>query len=282
MRFSTVHYRLLGSAVVVAGLGLAYVGCVSSDNKTSAGNNGASGATAGTGSGVGGGTAGNASGPCASGAVACPKPSQALITDFATPEAGLSDAGDITFGDFGPDSFSGGTFIYPTTTLTSDMSGGHWHISGTVSDYSGMGLFFNKCALLDAAAYKGISFTISGTINSPTANTLNMGISIAANTVANSWFVQYDAGTVDPNCGSCVPKSNNQYDGTCLDPQTSFVITSTPSTVTLLWADFTGGKPTPNIDPTTITHIAWFFPWTGAGAAPYAVDITIDDLKFVE
>jgi hypothetical protein len=283
MRFSTVQYRVFGSALVTAGLALAYVGCVSSDDNTTNNNPsaGGSGNTAGIGNTTGGST--GLGGVSTSGAVACPKPTQALITDFTPPEAGLSDAGDITFGDFGTQ-FSGGTFIYPTPALASDMIDGNWHISGTVGDYSGMGLYFqaaSKCALVDASAYRGISFTISGTVNSPAPNTLTMGVSIAADTVANSWYVQWDAGAADPNFGTCVPPTGNKYDGSCADPQKLVSFTGT-QTVTLLWSDFAGGKPAATIDPKTITSIYWYLPWTGAGQAPYTVDIRIDDLKFVE
>jgi hypothetical protein len=276
MTFTTVQYRVLGSALVTAGLTLAYVGCVSSSDDTKPSNNGGNAATAG--SGTGGSTAG--SGNNGTGAQ-CPKPTQALISDFTAPEAGLSDAGDITFGDF-TNTLSGGTYIYPNTALTSDMSGGNWHVSGTVGDYSGLGLYIKGCAVIDASAYRGISFTISGTINSPAPNTLTMDISIVADTVATSWYTTYDATVPDPNLGTCVPKSNNQYDGTCGDPQKLITISSNPTTVTVLWEELTGGKPAANVDPATITHIGWFFPWTGAGQAPYTVDITMDDLKFVE
>ncbi len=275
MRFSTVHHRVLGSVLVAAGLMAVYVGCVSSSDNNNA-NAGGSGNTAG--SGTGGSTAG--SGNDGTGAL-CPKPTQALISDFTAPEAGLSDAGDITFGDF-TNTLSGGTYIYPNTGLTSDMTQGNWHVAGTVSDYSGFGLYIKGCAVIDASAYRGISFTISGSIGSPAADTLTMDVSIVADTGATSWYTTYDAAAPDPNFGTCVPKSNNQYDGTCGDPQKLLTISSTPTTITVLWDELTGGKPATNVDPKTITHISWFFPWTGAGATPYTVDVRMDDLKFVE
>jgi hypothetical protein len=281
-----VHHRVLSSALVTGAVLLAYVGCVSSTDNNPV-NNG-TGATAGT-PGAGGGTAtggSSAAGVSTSGAVACPKPTQAMINDFtyAVPDGGAADAAvpDITFGDF-TTTLSGGTFVYPTAAIATDMSGSNWHISGTVGDYSGMGLYFNNCALIDASAYRGISFTISGSIASPTANTLTMGVSIAADTIANSWYATYpEAGTSTPSFGTCIPASSNKYDGTCGDPQKAFTITSTPTTVTILWADLVGGKPVASVNPAQITGVYWFFPWTGAGAASYAVDITIDNLSFVE
>jgi hypothetical protein len=214
--------------------------------------------------------------------VACPNPTQALITDFTYPyDGGATDASNITFGDF-TTTFSGGTFFYPTTAMVSDMSASNWHITETVEDYSGMGLYFNACALVDASAYRGISFTIGGTINSPTPNTLTMGVSTAADTIAYSWFVAHDAGAVAPNFGTCIPASSNQYDGTCGDPQRAFTITSTPTTVTFLWSDFTGGKPAATVDPARITAIYWYFPWSGSGQTPYTVDVMLDNLSFVE
>jgi hypothetical protein len=289
MRFSTVKYRVLSSALVTAGLVLVYVGCVSSnDDDSPAGN--ATGATAGIASGTGGGTAtggSSAGGVSTSGAVACPNPTQALIHSFTyvPADGAAADAGvsDITFGDFSATSLSGGTFIYPTSAITSDMSGSNWHITGTVGDYTGMGLYFNNCALIDASAYRGISFTISGTINSPAPNTLTLGVSIAADTIATSWYQTYpEAGAATPNFGRCIPASSNKYDGTCGDPQKAITITSTPTPVTILWGDLIGGKPVASVNPAEITGVYWFFPWTGAGAASYTIDIIIDDLSFVE
>jgi hypothetical protein len=48
-----------------------------------------------------------------------------------------------------------------------------------------------------------------------------------------------------------------------------------------MWTDVTAGKPEMTVTPTDIVGIFWYFPWSGAGAATYAVDIVIDDLKFI-
>jgi hypothetical protein len=203
-----------------------------------------------------------------------------MITDFTYDPSAGGTVTDMTFGDFAT-TLSGGTFIYPTS-MVSDMSASNWHITGTVSDYTGMGLYFNNCALVDASAYRGISFTISGVTSSSTPNMLTMGVSIAADTVAYSWYVAHDAGTSAPNFGTCYPASGNLYDGTCADPMRVFTIPTTAQTVTILFSEFLGGRPVATVNPAQITSIYWFFPWSGTGTTPFTVDVVIDDLSFVE
>jgi hypothetical protein len=106
-------------------------------------------------------------GPDTSDAIACPTPVDALILDFTYDPSG--DGAQATFGDFAQ-TFSGGTFVYPNEEtmpmypLTSDVTGDNWHITGTVGDYSGFGLFFQDCTKLDASAFDGIEFTIGRTL----------------------------------------------------------------------------------------------------------------------
>jgi len=33
--------------------------------------------------------------------------------------------------------------------------------------------------------------------------------------------------------------------------------------------------------PSEITSISWTIPWTASGAAPYPIDLVIDDLSFI-
>jgi hypothetical protein len=219
--------------------------------------------------------------------VACPAPTQALIMDFtyAPVEAGTTPADTATFGDF-TTTFSGGTYIYPTSgsyPLTSDVTASNWHIAGTVGDYSGLGLFIQNCGEVDASAYRGISFTVSGSVG--TANTITFNVGTAADTIASAWLDAHDAGTGSVGFGRCLPASA-QYDGSCANPSKTVPVTSTPTTIQLLWADLIGGKPQASVTPSEITFISWNFPPpAGVGTAnvtTYAVDVTIDDVKFLE
>jgi hypothetical protein len=243
--------------------------------------------TGGTSVGSGGSTGtGGAGGLAVNGGVLCPLPMQPLITDFTY----VADGGSATAVHFGDDSttFSGNEFVYPssgTDAVTSDVTGSSWHLTGTLDTYSGFGLSFDNCSKVDASAYKGISFTISGSV--PMSNLITMDVGILDDTIAASWLDSKDAGTVTDGPGACFPVSGtNQYSQTtCADPIKTIPVTTTATTVSVLWTDFTGGKPKANVLPNEILTIAWFFPPpTGAGTATavaYPVDITIDNLSFI-
>jgi hypothetical protein len=55
-------------------------------------------------------------------------------------------------------------------------------------------------------------------------------------------------------------------------------VTTTPTPVTMMWADLTGGKPSPSVTPSELTGISFYFSWSSGS---YPVDITIDDLSFI-
>jgi hypothetical protein len=243
-------------------------GCVSSNSNnngtggTPAATEGAitsAGGTAGSGATSLGGTTSTAG---ASGtlpaAVACPALTTAPITDFTyTPTDAGTVATQASFGDF-KTTFSGGTYIYPDSAsvvppapaLTSDITKSNWHISGTVGTYSGFGLYWNACAKLDASALKGISMTISSTGTIP-ANTLYLSVNTAADTISTAWYAKYTVppATYSATFGTCNPPGSNQYDSTCTAPSKAIAVTTTPTPVTMMWADLTGGKPSPSVTP---------------------------------
>lgn len=215
------------------------------------------------------------------GAVECPDPSAALITDF-TLAADATETAQITWGDF-TDTFSGGTLVYPDT-LGSDMTSGAWHVSGEVADYTGFGFYFSvpsgSCGLIDASAFSGLSFTVSGTL--PAGRALTMWVSTATTTVSTDWYLAHDITDKEPGFGRCEPASDNEYDGTCDNAKAEVPLSATPETVSLTWADFTGGKPAGALNPAEITGFGFFFTWGGASDTPYEVDVTLDDLSFLE
>lgn len=295
MTLTVARSWALALAVTAVGT-LSFVsGCVSEEDpgdgtggKGTGGGGGASGSTGMTGgSGGGGGTSGGD--PLA---VACPTPTTALMTDFSMPNP---DGKGVSFGDFTM-TFSGSTFQYPDK-LVADFTKGGWNVSGMVDNYAGLGIALQKgadaCTKFDASAFKGISFTVSGSVPGGTGsvNSVEFWLQTAANDVTSAFLNMYkDAGAKDVhNFGRCTPvmmAAGGQYDGTCKDFRKTVMVTATPTPVTLNWADLTGGKPAASLTLSELVAFGITLPNpAGVGSAavtPYAIDITIDDLKFIE
>jgi hypothetical protein len=252
------------------------------------GNSGAtgSGGTTGTGgiTGTGGatGSGGSGSGSSSDG-VLCPPLKSALITDFTyTPIDGATTGTDFVHFDDAT-SLSGTENLYPVAgsyPLTSDVTKNNWHISGTLGDYSGFGLSIENCNRIDASAYRGIFFTISGSV--PQGNQITMGIGTLNNTPAATWLIANgDTSTMPADPGRCIPTAGNQYyHPGCTDATTLIPVTPTPTVQNILWSDFSGGVPEASVNPSGIVAIYWYFPWS-SGSTPSAVDIVIDDLSFI-
>jgi hypothetical protein len=270
-------------AVVLAGCGLA--ACTTQEvTPDGGGGSGPGGSGGGT-----GGTGGGSSQYPPSDGIACPTPTVALITDFTyNPDAGVMD--QVTFGDF-TTTFSGGQYYYPMTgtyAITSNMTGSNWHLTGMVGDYSGFGLFFapNECNRINASAFRGISFTISGTVM---GSAVIFEVDTLKNAIAPSWLSTHGATPKTTDAGHCVPNAAavNQYAQTdCVQPTTSVPVTANPTPQTILWGDFTNGKPDPAPNKAEIVGIRWILPNPPGVAtpsvAPYMVDLVIDNLSFVQ
>jgi hypothetical protein len=206
----------------------------------------------------------------------------ASILDFTS--------GTSSFGTFNGVVFSGGTYSYPgpssgtcdpASYYCSDYAGMNWHMTGLVKDYSGFGLYF-MCKT-SVTPYTGIQFDISGTF---TGNGMGTGtvpspsVTFNVGTPADDVAAQYTSTPTTPSWGACIPTTGNQYDGSCAAPSQVIPLSATPTTVMVPWSGFTTGKPSPTPDPANITSFSWALPWTGAGAAQYTVDITVDNIKF--
>lgn len=289
---------------IASSAGSAGMGSVVVSTGGSAGSNGSGGNTAGGNTSGSGGTGANpyTSDPTFAAGIRCPAITQALLTDFTyvtppSPDAG-ADGGaaagpapnptGVTFGDF-TNTLSGSTFVYPTTgayTLSSDVTNGSWHMTGTLGTYSGFGVVLVGCTSLDASAYKGISFTVQGSV--PMGNTITFNVNTAANDISHLWLNTAAMPLPSPpagvNAGRCIPAAA-QYDGSCAAPNRSIPVTAERTTVSVLWADLVGGRPAATVDPKEITNLSWNFPPpVGAGTptpTTYDVDLTIDDLQFI-
>jgi hypothetical protein len=232
---------------------------------------------------------------------------QALLTDFTYAGATGSDAGvadggavdsgaalpvasatGVTFGDF-VSTLSGGTFHYPTAgayPVTSDVTLSNWHLSGTIGDYSGFGLFLTDCNIVDASAFDGISFTVRGNVELMGSLTFSVGTS--EDDISHLWLNSQPtppSPLAVPNSGTCLPASN-QYDGTCGSPSYTFPVTPAETTINVSWEQLSAGRPRASVDPAKLTSIVWIFPPPpGAGTAtpaPYEADIVIDDVRFID
>jgi hypothetical protein len=173
--------------------------------------------------------------------------------------------------------------MYPLTSL---VTAGNWHITGTVGDYSGFGFFFDSCNHVDATGFKGISFTISGTVM---GGSVTFEVDTLTDTIKPAWLSAHGGtpGATDP--GACDPggtATTTQYSqSVCTEPTKVVTVGSTPMTVNVLWTDFTTGKPDGGPKPADIVGIRWVLPTpTGAGttsAVTYPLDITVDNIAFI-
>jgi len=207
----------------------------------------------------------------------CAPPAQ-VLTDFTSV---LTDAGtaptDPRFGTSGY--LQGGLSFYPST-LKSDLSQNSWHITGTVDNYAGFGLYFDNCDRVDASQFKGIQFTVSGTVS----GAMTFGVGTAGNTASGAWMLangKTAAKTTD--VGRCTPTSdtnNIYYTPGCTPSSTTFTVPAVPAAQSVAWTSLTGGAPEASVNPKEITSVYWAFAWQDKGT-PYAIDFTLDDIKFI-
>jgi hypothetical protein len=277
-------------------LGILFVGCglvaCTTQAANPSGTGGTGAGTAGTvgtgGSSSGGGVtgAGGTSGFATNTGIAClPPDPTGLITNFTyAPGDAAPVTTQVPFGVSGT-TLSGGEDAFGS--LTSDVTASDWHISGSIADFSGWNLYFtnlNMCNKVDASGFTGISFTIWGTT---TNNMITFGMGTVPDSVAYGWLDSKDAGSpATPTPGTCTPTAgtNQYYHPGCGDPTYVFGVTGTqtaPQTVSLTWAQFTGGLPIAGVTPGQILSIYWSVPFTAGGAA-YAVDLHIDNLTFTK
>lgn len=166
----------------------------------------------------------------------------------------VEDRALLTFSS--SDSFAGGYFSYGTG-VSDEVTSGEWHISGSVSTYSGFGVSFPCVA--DVSAYEGIQFRIRGQAGETFA--------LSANTTSNSM----------PSC----EQQHNTCTGGCANSEASVALSEDMQLVSLMWDDFSGGSPNSRPDPAEIYSLVWVLGWNDS-AVPYEVDVTIDDIEFIE
>lgn len=208
-----------------------------------------------------------------------------LLLDFAGPS---NDPAQALFGDF-ESVLSGGTYVYPDVApnaqqpegLRSDVTEGDWHISGTVAQQAGFGLFLD-CQLLDASRFAGLAFRVSGNVEG--AGSITLLIGTADNDVSSEWLVA-NGGVSTPGAGRCTPRES-EFDGTCNQARIEIPVTRQARDVLVPFAALGQGSPEPGVNPAEITTIAWALPSPELNrfgeASPYDVDLRFDDIRFVE
>ena len=207
------------------------------------------------------------------------------MLDFTSPGG---DPTQALFGDF-RDVLSGGTYVYPNAGddaqlaggLASDVTSGDWHISGSVAQQAGFGLFLD-CQLLDASRFTGLAFRVSGDVEG--AGSITLLIGTASNDVSQAWLVANEV-TSPPSSGRCTP-ARNEYDGTCSQARIEIPVSAQAREVLVPFSALGQGSPEPGVNPAEITTIAWALPSPQLNrfgdAGVYEVDLRIDDIRFIE
>ena len=281
VKMIAVVVRLSLVLIPVAAVGAA--GCGGGSNST--GTAGATGTAGSTGTAGTTGTGGSsATKDCTVGTATA---ADATILDFNSVMAGSAQA---AFGGYMPGTYGGGTFIYPDAGMEADLmglsntfDGMNWHITGLVKKYAGFGLYLASTPS-DLSMFAGISFDIKGTVT-PVGGDGGAASAQVTMTVVDVPHEVDSAHTMNGRmtCGTCAPAS--EYDGTCAAGSKVIPLTGTVATHMVPWIDLTGGRRPPNFtgespNPAQITGISWVLPWSET-AAPYTVDITVDNIKFM-
>jgi hypothetical protein len=166
--------------------------------------------------------------------------------------------------------FYGGLFGYggPGAIPTTDVSNDDLHVTGSVKDFSGFGLYVSYCA--DASQFDGVRFKISS------AGGKTKSVLFAVQTNINLY--------PDPMAmkGECTATPANKFID-CVPPgYTVANIGSEPQVVEVTWDKLAGGKPATSATTLgkDIVGFQWSFPWA-TGMMPYDVDVTVDDVEFI-
>ncbi len=230
---------------------------------------GTGGATQGTGgtSAVGGGAAGGAPVAVCTGTA----PASSLITDFSDAVPPSASSSVISWGT--PPNLTGGVYTFaasglavPAVSLASGSSGQALAVAsapGVPTDpgnaWLGVGLGIGSC--VDATAYTGVSFTITGDLS-----TCVLAFSVN--------FSEDSSVSDNPTFGSCTASS-------CYGPSSATLATGvTQATITVPFSSINiGGSPLTSVNAAAITSVQWGLtaPLDGSCNANF----TIDDVKFV-
>ena len=139
-------------------------------------------------------------------------------------------------------------------------------LSGQVATYTGIGLYLSQC--VDASAFQGIEFTISGNVGSATPDAGAPGeLTFSVSTPVDS--------KVQDGVGNTCTLSG------CGSPGYTFSVPAQPTTLRVTWEMLTGGSPVFVLNPGKISGIQWSLPWPcTTNPVPYAAQIVLSDVSF--
>jgi hypothetical protein len=252
------HASLIGALAL-----LGAVGC-SSSNGGSSGTGGTGGGSAtggstgsgGSGTGGAGGKACGGPAPAADAGVCQLAPCDGLIADFSSADGGIPIMGGIA-------TWSG--ILKPTYTIEN----GTLNIMETADQasapqYLGTTLYFNNC--VDASAYQGVEFKISGSVSAA------CHLIFGANDVAHDDHMSDPKGTCDAGSSCYAPNM-----------MVPMAVSSTPTVMQIPW--ITGSSvPDVDLDPSHLVGVQWQFTIdpTADGGTPdtCTAELHITDVKF--
>ncbi|HEX3773585.1 MAG TPA: hypothetical protein VHV51_03920, partial [Polyangiaceae bacterium] len=145
------------------------------------------------------------------------------------------------------------------------------HMTGTVDNYGfGFGLYFSSCS--DLSAYTGVSFKIKGNAGT----TMKIDFQVQTN---EDYPWQALPSSMKGGCTATPANVANPF-ADCIAPTDPVTVATAESTVTVMFTDIMGGKPTATVDPKQVVGIQWGFEWS-ATAMPYLADVTVSDITLI-
>ena len=160
---------------------------------------------------------------------------------------------------------SGGTFTYSgdPSDIAYVLEDEALHITGTVNDYAGLGMWFGPC--VDASAYAGVTFTIGGTVG-------EMGEAVLQVQQSDNKAFEDTNGSIRGDCDSDV--------NTCAYNEAVYSVPETAGEVSVCFADMTGGSPNASVDNSMLYALQFQFHCETDGMC--ALDVTLDDVMFAD
>ena len=173
-----------------------------------------------------------------------------------------------TTNSWGSGMYTGGITIFGTGLTRDPATTDSIHVTGMVTGYGfGFGLYFTTCS--DLSKYTGISFKVKGKTDAT---------SMLALQVLTNPDTPWQPRPMDMK-GACTAMDPTMAYNVCQPPTKSSAITTTESTVSVLFTDLAAGMPTATADPKQIVGLQWALPWAGTTGVAYAADVTVSDVQ---
>jgi hypothetical protein len=220
-----------------------------------------------------GGTSSSGTGGTGSTATSCVDgetnpPSMKLITDFS--DAVASSGGNYNFGSSAGQLGGTSTFISTGSMATLSTGTGGLTFKGTVAapttanmyPYSGVTVFINGPGCVNASAYTGVSFTISGSVGT-------------CNVVFAFGDKEHTTAASDPMRGTCTASS-------CYAGQYSLTVSGTATTVKMPFATAptSMGSPATAVDTMNLTGVQFQLGQATTATSTCMATLTITNISF--